>query len=116
MPKLWLTSLVIPIFKNKPRYCLLNYRPVSLTSVCCKSLERILVAQLTNYLEMNSLITSDLFDFQKGRSTEDQLVLTCSEVAALFDAELTVDVALLDFSKAFDLVLHSILLGKLRDL
>ena len=49
LPKLWLTSFVKPIFKNKSRYSSLNYRPVSLTSVCCKTLERILVALLITW-------------------------------------------------------------------
>ena len=61
-------------------------------------------------------ISSDQFGFRKGRSTEDQLIFTYSEVAAWFDDGLAVDVALLDFSNAFDLVSHSILFGKLRDL
>ena len=42
-------------------------------------------------------------------------ILIYSEVAAWFDAGLAVDVALLDFLKGFVLVLHSILLGKLRE-
>ena len=56
------------------------------------------------------------FDFWMGKSTEDQLILTYSVVAAWFDAGLTVYVALLDLSKVFDLVLKSILLGKTRSL
>ena len=61
---------------------------------------------------MNNLISSDQFGLRKERSPENQLILTYSEI----DAGLTVDVALLDFSKAFHLASHSIFLGKLRDL
>ena len=67
LPKLWLTSLVTPIFKNKSRYSPVNYCPVNLTSVCCKSPEKILVAQLTEYLKMNNLISSGQFGFQKDQ-------------------------------------------------
>ena len=81
---------------------------------CCKTLERILVAELTDYLKINNHIFSDQFGFRKERSTEDQLILIYSEVAAWFDAKLTVVVALLDFLETFDLVLNSIL-GKMRD-
>ena len=38
VPDAWRESLVIPIFKGKSRCDPLNYRPVSLTSVCCKLL------------------------------------------------------------------------------
>ena len=69
------------LFKNGSRCNPLNYRPVSLTSVCCKSLERVIVSQLTEYLETSGLLSSNQFVFRKGRSVEDQLLLTYAEVA-----------------------------------
>ena len=49
------------------------------------------------------------------RSTEDQLIVTYADVDWV-DSVFVVDLALLDFSKAFDLVFHDILLAKLCDL
>ena len=42
----WKSSLVVPIFKKGSRHDPTNYRPVSLTSVSCKSLERIISKEL----------------------------------------------------------------------
>ena len=116
LPSLWKTSLVAPIFKSGSRYSPLNYRPVSLTSVCCKAMERILVEQLKEHLEDNGLLSTHQFGFRKARSTEDQLLLTYKEVTDWTNEGYVVDMALLDLSKAFDLVNHSVLLIKLRNL
>ena len=37
LPKVWLESVVVPLFKSKSRYDPSNNRPVSLTSVCRKT-------------------------------------------------------------------------------
>lgn len=108
LPDLWLTSIVIPLYKGKSRYNPLNYRPVSLTSVCCKSMERVVVSNLVDYLEDNGIISAHQFGFRRGWSTEDQLLLTYTDVSNWMDAGFVVDV-LLDFSKAFDVVVGACL-------
>ena len=116
VPVAWLESCVIPLFKAKSRYVSLNYRPVSLTSVCCKTMERVVVAKLVEYLDGNQLLFDGQFGFRRGRSTDDQLLLTYGDVATWVDSGLVVDVAFLDFSKAFDVVCHTVLLSKLDSL
>ena len=74
LPAPWKTSLVIPIFKKGARYNPLNYRPISLTSVICKCLERIISQQLTAYLEECSILSDNQYGFRSGRSTQDQLI------------------------------------------
>lgn len=116
VPQSWKVSTVIPIFKKGTRYDPLNYRPVSLTSVCCKSLERIIVQHLNVFLEDNSLLDSNQFGFRAGRSTMDQLLLVYSDVSRRVDEGGVMDVILFDYSKAFDVVCHDILLAKLHHL
>jgi hypothetical protein len=115
LPDLWLESIVIPLFKGKSRYDPLNYRPVSLTSVCCKSLEKIIVSGLVEFLESNEILSPHQFGFRKFRSTGDQLLLAYSDVSDWVDDGFVVDVVLLDFSKAFDVVSHDVLIHKLRE-
>ena len=112
LPILWKNSIVAPLNKNGSRCDPLNYRPVSLTSVCCKVLERVIVSQLMDYLELNGLLSLHQFVFCKG--VEDQLLVIYGEVVELVDKGFAVDMIFLDFAKALDVVNHSIILVKLQ--
>ena len=114
LPNPWKTSTVVPIFKKGARYNPLNYRPISLTAVACKCLERLICQQLTGYLEENSLLTDHQFGFRAGRSTQDQLLLVYDDVTKWLDDGCVVDLVLFDFAKAFDTVSHPILITKLQ--
>ena len=61
----WSGSLDIPLFKGGLRREALNYRPVSLTSVCCKVMERALTRHIMNYLEANNLLDSNQYAFRQ---------------------------------------------------
>ena len=114
LPQWWSKSLVLPLYKAKSRCDPSNYQPVSLTSVCCKSMKRVIATELDDYLESCGLFSSRQFGFPRGWSVEDQLLLVYSEVALLVDKSFVVDMILLNFSKAFDVVSHTLLLQKLR--
>ena len=43
VPDDWRLANVTPVFKKGEKYDAANYRPVSLTCICCKTLEHILV-------------------------------------------------------------------------
>ena len=64
-PTDWSKSLVIPLFKGGSRCEPLNYRPVSLTSVCCKVMERLLVKHILDYLETGGLLEQHQFGFDR---------------------------------------------------
>ena len=113
LPQQWKHSLVVPIFKKGSRSDPLNYRPISLTSVSCKVFERIIYKALYAYLKENVLLSDNQFGFRAGRSTEDQLLLVYNQVTSWVDCGYVVDVVLFDFSKAFDVVNHRLLLEKL---
>ena len=108
--------MVVPIFKKGSRYTPLNYRPVCLTSVPCKCLERVIARELNKYLEDHNLLSDHQFGFRSGRSTMDQMFLVYNDISLWLDEGYAIDLILFDFSKAFDVVSHTILLTKLDHL
>ena len=114
LPVEWKKSEIVPIFKKGSRHIPLNYRPISLTSVCCKTLERIIAKELYEFLEFNRILSAEQFGFRQGRTVDDQLLLVYDDVTSWLDSGYVVDVVLFDFSKAFDVVCHTILIDKLR--
>ena len=113
IPQEWKSAFVTPIFKKGKRYDPSNYRPVSLTSVVCKTLEHILVSQIMKHLETNSILCNNQYGFRARRSCESQLLLTIDDFARALNNRLQVDIGILDFSKAFDKVPHARLVKKL---
>lgn len=116
VPSCWKQSLITPLFKSGSRCVSSNYRPVSITSVPCKVMERIVVDHISAFLDVNLILSPHQFGFRAGHSTEDQLLLFYGEVARRVDSGGCVDVVFMDFSKAFDLISHRVLIQKVRSL
>ena len=116
LPVSWKTSIIIPIHKKGSKYDPLNYRPLSMTSIPCKKLENLIATELYKFLEANSLLSPHQFGFRAGHTTADQLNIVYNEVSNLIDRGHVVDIIFFDFSKAFDVVSHDILILKLYDL
>ena len=91
-----------------------NYRPVSLTCIVSKVLEHIVYSNICRHLESENIITPRQHGFTPGHSCESQLILAVEDWAKAVDSRNQVDVAILDFSKAFDTVPHERLKSKLR--
>ena len=69
---------------------------------------------LTEYLDSNDLLSPHQFGFRAGRSTLEQLLLVYNTVSECTDKGGTVDIILFDFSKAFDVVVHELIVSKLH--
>ena len=90
-----------------------NYRPVLLTSVLSKLLEHIICRNMLQHFEKSEVLTHLNHGFRAGFSCETQLAVTLDDLTKNHDRDLQTDVAILDFSKAFDTVPHDKLLHKL---
>ena len=114
LPEDWKTAVVTPIFKHGGKADPGNYRPVSLTSVPCKVLERILRRKICAHLTDHNLINSRQHGFLPGRSCLSNLLGFLDEVADRLDRGESVEVIYMDFKKAFDSVNHRLLIAKLH--
>ena len=94
---------VTPIYKKGHKEDLGNYRPVSLTSVPGKIMEKIIVGEITRHMHGIHGIRPRQQWFMKGRSCLINLIFY-DWVIRLVDEGKAVDVVYLDFSKAFDTV------------
>ena len=97
IPKDWKKAFISPIFKKGDRHKPANYRPVSLTSICCKILEHIVHSHVITHLDDHHLLNDAQHGFRKRRSCESQLILTVQDLAkGLNDGE-QIDAVLLFF-------------------
>ena len=105
---------VVPLFKKGNRNDPGNYRPVSLTSVVGKLMEKVLRNRTYAHLERCSLIRDSQHGFVKGKSCLTNLIEFFEVVTKCVDEDRAVDVVYMDFSKAFDKVPHGRLMKKVR--
>ena len=103
----WIT----PIWKGGNRTLPANYRPVALIGHLSKLMERVVRLQLVSHLETNNLLDSAQHGARAGQSTLSQLITQYDKLLTLLENGGNAEVVYLDFSKAFDLVDHFILLG-----
>jgi hypothetical protein len=104
LPKEWLLATVTPLYKSGDKLDPVNYRPVSLTSISCKVMEKIIVKQLLAHMEDNNLIPEQQHGFIPGRSVVTGLLFSTNTWTKTMDSKQPLDIIYLDFSKAFDKV------------
>ena len=113
VPADWKLANVVPIFKKGNKEDIGNYRPISLTSVVCRILEKVIKYELSGFLDKYRLIRKSQHGFLNKRSCLTNLLEYVEYVTSIVDNGDSVDVVYLDFSKAFDKVSHRTLIRKL---
>ena len=113
LPLVWNETIVTPIYKKGDRNLPANYRPISLTCVCCKILEHIICTHIRHHLDTRNILSKLQHGFRSKHSCVSQLTITKNDLLKHRDKRTHIDMAILDFSKAFDTVPHQRLLGKL---
>ena len=113
-PDLLKLSKVVPLYKKDDDSNLSNYRPISLLSSISKIFEKVLLEQLTTYLDNNNLIHNHQYGFRKRHSTEYAALHIVDYLNYGMDLKRTPINLYLDLSKAFDSLSHKTLIGKLK--
>ena len=114
IPMEWSHSIVTPVYKNGAASNVSNYRPISLTCVACRIMERVIAYDVLNYLRRHGVTSKQQHGFLSGRSTTSDLLEAFNDWTLALNDKNSVAVANIDFAKAFDTVSHSKLLCKLQ--
>ena len=111
VPDDWKEANVAPIYKKGDKHKASNYRPVSLTCIASKIMEHIIVSNVMKHLETQNILSPLQHGFRRNHSCESQLLSLFQDLAS---SPIQVDMLIIDFSKAFDKVLHKRLNYKLN--
>jgi hypothetical protein len=115
VPRAWKEANVIPVFKKGPKSSPANYRPISLTCIACRILEKILSTKIIRFCEENKIFGGNQHGFMRRKSTVTQLLSCLNNWTRSIDNSESVSIAYLDFAKAFDTVSHEKLILVLRN-
>ena len=74
LPWEWKSANVVPIYKKGSKHLPINYRPVSLTCICSKTMEYIMVSQIARHLDEHNILLRNQHGFRNGLSCETQLL------------------------------------------
>ena len=112
IPLDWKTALVVPVYKKGDKGSVENYRPISLTSLVMKVLERCI--KNTLYKACENFLDPRQHGFINDRSCTTQMIPFTNDLALALNNKSRMDTIYFDFAKAFDSVSHDLILQKLK--
>ena len=111
VPNDWKEVNVAPIFKKGDKHNPCYYRPISLTCIISKCMEHILVSNIMQHLDSNTILYALQHGFRKNLSCDTQLLSLFQDLSS---NPSQTDMIIMDFSKTFDKVPHRRLQYKLN--
>ena len=114
IPEDWRKANITPIFKKGSKKDAGNYRPVALTSVCCKIMEHLIRDEVVLHLDKNKLIKDSQHGFRSKMSCTTNLLEFFETATEVLDTGAPMDLVFLDLAKAFDKVPHNLLVQKMK--
>ena len=115
IPHQWKIANIVPIPKIPNPSSLTDFRPISLTPIISRLLERTVVKTNLYPLFFNPTLAplfSDQYAFRPFGSTDAAIISIIHHITSLLSDNSYVRLIALDFSKAFDTVKHSCILSQ----
>ena len=78
-----------------------NDRPISLTSIVCKTMDKFIRDCILDHMERHNLFATDQHGFRKGKSCATQLIEVLDNWTEQLDNRNAIDIIYLDFQKSF---------------
>lgn len=112
LPLDWKTSNIAPIYKKGSKNSPTNHRPISLTSIVVKTLERIVHRKVYDHLTKYNILSPNQHGCRARHSCQTQLLQAVDDWAQSINNYSSTHAIFLYFSQAFDTVPHQSLLLK----
>ena len=85
VPQSWKCAIITALFKKGDKKLAANYRPVSLTSILCKVMEKVIRKRIIDHMDGHHLFSEKQFGFLGGRSTTLQLLSVLEKWTNILD-------------------------------
>jgi hypothetical protein len=115
-PECLKASIVTPLYKSGCKKQKINYRCISVLPVISKIFEKVIESRLVTHAEINNVIHKNQYGFVKKSSTTIAMTHIFHNVLSAIDSCMITSLTGIDISKAFDCVVHDILICKLSNL
>ena len=113
-PISWGLSIVTPIPKDGNKLLPGNWRPISQMPIIGRLLEKAIHIQLSYHLDTWGILHPNQHGFRRGKSTGSAFFQNLKHLYDSYDQNKTTAATYIDYKKAFDTVIHNILLEKLK--
>lgn len=114
LPRVWKQSIIIPLAKINVATEFGHLRPINILSAMSKLVEKVISIKLIEHLKNENILPLQQSGFRKQHSTSTSLMKISDDLTCAIDKSKVTYLVLLDYSKAFDLINHDLLLGKLH--
>ena len=104
---------VVPIHKKGDKGDIMNYRPISLTCIVAKLMERITQDKLL--IRTREQLNEHQHGFLTNKSCTTNLIDLTDSINTALHCKIGGDIIYFDFQKAFDTVRHDLILMKLKN-
>ena len=113
VPNEWKQANVVPIQKKEDKCDITNYRPISLTCLVAKLMERIIQDELL--IRTREQLNEHQHGFLANKSCTTNLISLSDSINTALHNKIGTDIIYFDFQKAFDTVKHDLILKKLKN-
>ena len=108
------SARVVPIHKGGCKTDVTNYRPISLLCSFSKIYEKLMHVRVLEFLDSNETLFESQYGFRPGMSCEHALLNAQNKILQSINNKKIALLLLLDYSKAFDVIEHPIMMKKLE--
>ena len=105
VPSQWKSVIVIPVLKKeKDPSAISSYRPIALTSILAKTMERMVNGRLNWYLKAHNILAIKLVGFRANRSTNQNVAKLSQCIKNSLGPRKVLTAVFVDLKSAYDTV------------